>query len=158
MLTGFTSGADTNYHATIGVVVMLLGYLQPLLSRFRPKAGSGAQVSFARKLWNLLHWNIGSAACLLAIANIIIGLNNAKADYGTGAGTEGGALMSMLETSVYVILLGVGGLWLLVLKPWEYLHGDDGSIQPQQRNPNPFPHDADHTTRIPLLEHVQLLD
>eukprot|EP00192_Tetraselmis_astigmatica_P009918 CAMPEP_0117662012 /NCGR_PEP_ID=MMETSP0804-20121206/7835_1 /TAXON_ID=1074897 /ORGANISM="Tetraselmis astigmatica, Strain CCMP880" /LENGTH=823 /DNA_ID=CAMNT_0005468901 /DNA_START=836 /DNA_END=3307 /DNA_ORIENTATION=- len=62
-----TSGKQ-GAHAIIGLMVMVVGMLQPLNALFRPHPGEPN-----RKYWNILHIGLGRLAVMLGIANCFIG-------------------------------------------------------------------------------------
>lgn len=65
----------TNYqHGILGIVVMVLGILQPINAFFRPKlAVEGEETSTGRKIWEIYHKGAGWLCLLLAIATIVLG-------------------------------------------------------------------------------------
>jgi len=56
-------------HTVIGMIVMILGILQPINAFFRPHPGDKG-----RQLWNYLHWTVGRVATLGGMANVFIGI------------------------------------------------------------------------------------
>ncbi|XP_012585512.1 PREDICTED: ferric-chelate reductase 1 [Condylura cristata] len=58
------------YHPYLGCVVMMLAVLQPLLAAFRPP------LHHPRRQWfNWTHWSIGTAARIIAVAAIFLGMD-----------------------------------------------------------------------------------
>merc|ERR1712032_1610140 len=60
-------------HGSIGVIIMILGILQPINAFFRPHKEKGHAPSTKRRVWEMLHKGSGYTAVLLAIVNIAIG-------------------------------------------------------------------------------------
>ncbi|KAG0609684.1 hypothetical protein M758_7G005900 [Ceratodon purpureus] len=59
-----------NTHVKLGLAIMILVWLQPLLSFVRPRRGSGI-----RPVWFFVHWLFGMTAIVLAWFNIFKGLD-----------------------------------------------------------------------------------
>lgn len=55
-------------HGVIGLVVMCLGFIQPVMAYFRPHKGDPARVYF-----NFAHWAVGGTAVALGLINITTG-------------------------------------------------------------------------------------
>lgn len=67
-------GFSNYYHAVLGIVVMVLGLLQPVNALLRPhKPSDGEAKSTSRFIWEILHKSSGWFACILAVAVIGIG-------------------------------------------------------------------------------------
>jgi hypothetical protein len=70
----------TDPHHILGLIVFLLGFLQPINAYFRPHpAKPGEPTPLPRRAWELLHKGSGYAAVLLACAAIFTGLSAAGA-------------------------------------------------------------------------------
>jgi len=71
--TSLSSGGSQT-HATLGPLIMIMGWFQPVNAYFRPHApNAGEQPSRKRVLWNYLHWYTGRIALLLAVIQIFVG-------------------------------------------------------------------------------------
>jgi len=72
----FTAGSQSANlaHGCIGIVVMIIGVLQPLNALLRPHLPeAGEAKSTKRKVWEIYHKGGGYLAVLLAVINIILG-------------------------------------------------------------------------------------
>lgn len=58
------------YHPYLGCVVMILAVLQPLLAAFRPSLHHPR-----RQVFNWTHWSIGTAARIIAVTAIFLGMD-----------------------------------------------------------------------------------
>ncbi|XP_044531816.1 ferric-chelate reductase 1-like [Gracilinanus agilis] len=58
------------YHPYLGCVVMMLAVLQPLLAIFRPPSHDSR-----RQIFNWTHWGTGTAARILAVAAMFLGMD-----------------------------------------------------------------------------------
>ncbi|XP_055995105.1 ferric-chelate reductase 1 [Sorex fumeus] len=58
------------YHPYLGCVVMVLAVLQPLLATFRPPLQHPR-----RQVFNWTHWSIGTAARIIAVTTIFLGMD-----------------------------------------------------------------------------------
>nr|XP_012604083.1 ferric-chelate reductase 1 [Microcebus murinus]XP_012604084.1 ferric-chelate reductase 1 [Microcebus murinus]XP_012604085.1 ferric-chelate reductase 1 [Microcebus murinus]XP_012604086.1 ferric-chelate reductase 1 [Microcebus murinus] len=65
---GWSSHAG--YHPYLGCIVMTLAILQPLLAAFRPPLHDPR-----RQMFNWTHWSIGTAARIIAVAAIFLGMD-----------------------------------------------------------------------------------
>ncbi|XP_072500194.1 ferric-chelate reductase 1-like isoform X2 [Notamacropus eugenii] len=61
---------EAGYHPYIGCVVMILAVLQPLLAVFRPPSYDPR-----RQIFNWTHWGAGTAARILAVAAMFLGID-----------------------------------------------------------------------------------
>ncbi|XP_060068247.1 uncharacterized protein LOC132548400 [Ylistrum balloti] len=62
-------------HGAIGLLVMLLGFLQPVNACFRGKRPEKGEIkTLRRKIWEILHHFSGYIAIVLAVVNISLGL------------------------------------------------------------------------------------
>ncbi|ESO97513.1 hypothetical protein LOTGIDRAFT_152604 [Lottia gigantea] len=62
-------------HAIIGIIVMILGILQPINAAIRPhKPSVGEEKSLRRKIWEFIHLNCGRTALVFALINISLGV------------------------------------------------------------------------------------
>ena len=72
-----TTPAGTHFssaHSYVGIVVFVLGFLQPLNARCRPKKTPGQPPTRARFMWELAHKGAGYVAIGLSVAAIALGL------------------------------------------------------------------------------------
>ncbi|XP_037682490.1 ferric-chelate reductase 1 isoform X2 [Choloepus didactylus] len=58
------------YHPYLGCLVMTLAVLQPLLAAFRPSLHSPR-----RQIFNWTHWSMGTAARIIAVATMFLGMD-----------------------------------------------------------------------------------
>jgi len=73
--TSLESGGSAT-HSTLGPIIMIMLWFQPLNAYFRPHAPNieaGEQPSRKRVLWNYVHWYNGRLAVLLAVIQIFVG-------------------------------------------------------------------------------------
>merc|ERR1712117_829713 len=72
-------------HSWIGLLVVVIGTLQPLNAVFRPHPPSdGEEKALARTIWEWIHKGLGWAAIVLGIVNIVLGMMLLiKKDYDT---------------------------------------------------------------------------
>jgi len=93
-------------HTVLGLVVVLLGTLQPLNAVFRPhphKDNINKSFFNARTLWEYMHKGTGYFAVLLGIVNVIIGILATKnRNYGNAI------------VPVIAIAMGIFGVFILV--------------------------------------------
>lgn len=62
-------------HGAIGIIVMLLGVSQPFNALVRPhRPAEGEKTPLKRRIWELVHHNIGRVAVALALINISLGV------------------------------------------------------------------------------------
>lgn len=91
-------------HTYIGLLVTILGTLQPLNAYFRPHAaGEGESISRKRQYWEWLHKGSGYIACVLGILNVLIGVLFAQTLF-----------KNMVLTGVVSGLFGLGLLCCLI--------------------------------------------
>ena len=69
-------------HGGLGLVIMILGILQPLNAVIRPHKKPGEPIATKRKIWEFIHLNSGRLALLLAVVEIPLGLLQAQAFIG----------------------------------------------------------------------------
>lgn len=94
-------GFNNYRHGICGMVVMILGILQPLNALIRPHAPEGdEEKSTTRLLWEIWHKSSGWIAVLLAVPTIVLGTlslprpnDQAKFQIGYAAGCIGGLLV-----------------------------------------------------------------
>jgi hypothetical protein len=111
-------GHFASFHQIAGLIVVVLGLLQPALGNkfVRPaKAADGAPASMARRVWEAQHMGCGYVALLLSVAVVFTGIRRADAGGPTGTGALAG-------TIVFAIWVGVVGVAALVLEM--RTHGD----------------------------------
>lgn len=78
-VVNFDSLPKGDSHKTFGIVVMVLGWLQPLNALVRPHAPEeGEKRSILRIAWQFLHRAVGWIANALAITTIFHGINHAR--------------------------------------------------------------------------------
>ncbi|XP_027958006.1 ferric-chelate reductase 1 isoform X2 [Eumetopias jubatus] len=58
------------YHPYLGCIVMILAVLQPLLAAFRPTLHDPR-----RQMFNWTHWSVGTAARIIAVAAMFLGMD-----------------------------------------------------------------------------------
>jgi len=74
-MTPFKDGDGSNPHTYIGLVVVILGTLQPLNAFFRPhNPAPGEPKPTSRFLWEILHKGSGYSAIVLGAVNIVLGI------------------------------------------------------------------------------------
>ncbi|XP_036621804.1 ferric-chelate reductase 1 [Trichosurus vulpecula] len=61
---------EAGYHPYLGCIVMILAVLQPLLAVFRPPSHDPR-----RQIFNWTHWGTGTAARIIAVAAIFLGMD-----------------------------------------------------------------------------------
>jgi hypothetical protein len=92
----------TQTHHKVGLVVFLLGFLQPLNAFVRPAKGKpGEAAPPLRQLWEIVHKGSGMAAIVLAVPAIFTGLAIA------------GATAPSYPAVYAVIVIAQAGAWLL---------------------------------------------
>ena len=69
-------------HGGLGLFIMIIGLQQPFNALIRPHKKKGEEVSLKRKIWEVLHINIGRLALILVIVEISLGLFLAQAHKG----------------------------------------------------------------------------
>lgn len=78
-IANFDSLPSGDTHKRIGIVVMVLGWVQPLNALVRPHPPeAGERPSALRCAWQFLHRGIGWAALSLAVTTIIRGIQHAE--------------------------------------------------------------------------------
>ena len=102
MYVGSKGGAHfAGGHTIVGLVVVILGTLQPVNAFFRPhNPPMGEEKSNARKLWEKLHIGSGYTAAIFGFVNCILGALLAN-------------MMFKSDSSLFVValvLVGLGGL------------------------------------------------
>jgi hypothetical protein len=75
----FEALEDNHRHRTLGITVMIFGWLQPLNALIRPHpAKEGEKKAPLRLGWEILHKGVGYLAILLAVVEIFFGLDVAE--------------------------------------------------------------------------------
>ncbi|XP_013403073.1 actin-fragmin kinase isoform X2 [Lingula anatina] len=59
-------------HGIIGLIIMILGLLQPLNALIRPHKEQNEVISRKRWIWELIHLNTGRLALILALINMVL--------------------------------------------------------------------------------------
>lgn len=92
-------------HAILGLVVILLGLLQPLNALVRPHPGTPN-----RWLFNLIHLGTGYSALVLSLINVFLGLKLANA-------VKGLVILAIVWYSLVVVAFVVGQFVLVPKRP-----------------------------------------
>jgi len=66
---------NTSFHSQLGITVMILGYIQYFGGMFRPHKGKEEDPSGPRKVFEILHPNLGRFVLIIAIINIFAGIS-----------------------------------------------------------------------------------
>jgi len=75
IILAFSYGSGTKYaHMSIGIIVMILGFSQPLNAFFRPHPPKDEPKSQARIYWEYLHKGSGYMSIFLGLVNICVGI------------------------------------------------------------------------------------
>lgn len=75
IILGFISASTaaashfTFTHSVLGLIIMIIGWFQPVNAYFRPHIGEKY-----REIWSFFHKNLGRSALVLALVNITLGL------------------------------------------------------------------------------------
>jgi hypothetical protein len=92
-------------HAILGLIVILLGLLQPLNALFRPHPGTPN-----RWLFNLAHLGTGYSALILSLINVFLGLKLANA-------VKGLVILAIVWYSLVVLSFLIGQFVLVPKRP-----------------------------------------
>jgi hypothetical protein len=100
-------GGNNKGHKIMGLVVMVMGYQQPLLAIFRPHPPApGESATSARLVWERLHKVLGYAAVLIAAITIFSGLNALKKLSGESQ-TVGQTVYAVVVGLLVVVFIGL---------------------------------------------------
>lgn len=96
-------------HGTLGLVVMILGGLQPINGLLRPhKPAANEKKSTARFAWEVLHKGSGWIALCLAVPTMALGVNllrDLTGEYFPEAGTAMTFVYASVTTAVFLLVL-----------------------------------------------------
>lgn len=95
-------------HTQMGIAIMILAWTQPLNALLRPHAPKDtSETPCGRRVWELVHKNLGRLLCILALANIALGEKLRASLYGGGAALSYGMLGACLVVCVAVAAFGM---------------------------------------------------
>jgi len=66
---------NTSFHSQLGIAIMLLGYTQFFMGAFRPHKEEGEKAEGLRKVFEIVHPNIGRLLIVAACVNIFAGIS-----------------------------------------------------------------------------------